>query len=168
MERSKKSCLTMLMATHIVVNKSRSCLLKLSLSLELEGRLEMMQRASSSTAAIRVRYLHKTESSQENLVMFDWLLFLRKTKTDKRGERCVTSCFLHGLGVISSIRMRGDGAPSSKEAMPLISSWAETALQKGKAQHQNGQCISQQEVISTLYSTGKWRAETVSGVAYQW
>lgn len=87
MERSKKSCLTMLMATHIVVNKSRSCLLKLSLSLELEGRLEMVQRASKSTAAIRVRYLHKTESSQENLVMFDWLLFLRKTKTDEEGRK---------------------------------------------------------------------------------
>lgn len=39
MERSKRSCQAMIIATHIAVNKSRSCLLKSSLSVELERKL---------------------------------------------------------------------------------------------------------------------------------
>lgn len=57
------------------------------------------------------------------------------------------------------IRMSGDGA--RKQCHLSVAE-----LQKGKVQHQDGQCISKQEMIVTLYSTGKGRAEAVSVVAY--
>jgi len=70
-------------------------------------------RGHSSTTAIRVKHLHKTEVSgrpggAERFVRLAASPYgkVRKMKLGKRRERCVTSCFVHGLGVFELFQMQ--------------------------------------------------------------
>lgn len=66
MERRKKSCQATFLATHIDVNKSRSCLLKLSLSVELERRLQDGAESKQQHSCYQSQIPPQTEASQED------------------------------------------------------------------------------------------------------